>query len=320
MSRRAFITGASGFIGRALEARLREEGWAVGGVDVAGDASRSVVAGDISEPGDWQRRAAGADLVIHTAAVVSNFVPAAVQWKVNVLGTRRVVEAARDAGRLVSFSSVRAFGDSGFPDGVDESWPVRPDGNAYVDTKIAGEQVVLQAHAAGEVAATIVRPGDVYGPASRPWVILPVEAIKQGAFALPAGGRGIFSPVYVDNLVDGVLLAGGRDEGAGQVFTLTDGIAITTREYFAHFTRLLGKGEPRTVPTAVGVALASVMLAAGRLRREPTEVTPSAMRYLSRTGTYSIEKARRVLGYEPRVGLEEGLERTEAWLRGEGYV
>lgn len=58
-------------------------------------------------------------------------------------------------------------------DGVDESWPVRPDGHRYVDTKIASEQVVLQAHAAGEIAATVVRPADVYGPGSIPWTIWP---------------------------------------------------------------------------------------------------------------------------------------------------
>ncbi len=80
---------------------------------------------------------------------------------------------------------------------------MRPDGHTYVDTKIASEQVVLQAHAAGEIECTVIRPGDVYGPGSRPWTVLPVDAIRQNRFFLPAMGRGIFSPVYVDNLLDG---------------------------------------------------------------------------------------------------------------------
>ena len=66
--------------------------------------------------------------------------------------------------RETTLLSVRAFSDVDFPDGVDESWPVRPDGHQYVDTKVAGEQVVLQAPAAGEVDATVVRPGTCTAP------------------------------------------------------------------------------------------------------------------------------------------------------------
>ena len=104
-----------------------------------------------------------------------------------MLGTQRVCAAARDAGvpRLVLLSSVRAFSDTGFPDGVTEEHPVRPDGNPYVDTKIASEHVVLSAHAAGEIESVIVRPGDVYGPGSVPWVLKPLDAIRSGQFLLP---------------------------------------------------------------------------------------------------------------------------------------
>jgi nucleoside-diphosphate-sugar epimerase len=254
--------------------------------------------------------------------VVSNAKGLADQWRVNVLGTRRVLDAARDGGarRFVQFSSVRAFSDLDFPDGVDESWPVRTDGAAYVDTKVASEQVVLQAHAAGEVEATVIRPGDVYGPRSRPWTILPVELIKARQFVLPAMGRGVFSPVYVDNLVDGVLLAAGADAAAGEVFTLSDGIGVPSKEFFGNYCRMLGRRGPPVVPTSVAMAL---MVAGGlpdRVRGRETELQPSSVRYLARRGTYSIEKARRVLGYAPTVELAEGMARTEEWLGAEGYL
>ncbi len=191
-----FITGAAGFIGAALAARFAARGADVRGVDVRASADGRIVAGDISSPGAWQEHARGCDLVIHTAAVVSNTAPADLFWRVNVLGTRRALDAAAAGGarRFVHFSSVRAYSDSEFPDRVDESWPVRPDGHAYVDTKVASEQVVLQAHAAGEIDVTVVRPGDVYGPGSRPWTVLPVEGIKTGKFLLPDRGRGISVP------------------------------------------------------------------------------------------------------------------------------
>src|SRR5205814_2467530 len=91
----------------------------------------------------------------------------------------------------------------------------------YTDTKIAGEQIVLQAHAAGELECTVVRPGDVYGPRSRPWVVLPLEAIRRRQLVLPARGRGLVSPVYVDDLVEGYVRAAREPAAAGQVITVT---------------------------------------------------------------------------------------------------
>ena len=105
------------------------------------------------------------------------------------------------ATRFVHTSSIVVFGDE-FTGEVDERTPVHGTGRPYTDTKIAGEQLVLQAHAAGELPCTVIRPGDVYGPASRPWVILPLEAIRRRQLVLPARGRGLISPVYVDDRVD----------------------------------------------------------------------------------------------------------------------
>lgn len=317
---RVFITGASGFLGRACADRLRARGDEVCGVDLRADPAADVVAGDIAEPGPWQRHAAGADLVVHTAAVVSNAVGRDAQWRTNVLGTRHVVDAAAGAARLVTLSSIRAFSDLGFPDGVTEEHPVRMDGNPYVDTKVAAEQVTLQAHAAGRVAVTVIRPGDVYGPGSRPWTLMPLELIRSGRFVLPAGGRGIFSPVYVDDLVDGLLLAADRPEGAGQVVTLTGGVGVTCAEFFGHYYRMLGKRGPVVLPTRLAVAATALVAAGAALTRRETEVNPTSMRYFTRTGTYSIEKARRLLDFDPQVDLAEGMRRTRSWLVAQGLV
>ncbi|MEU4689181.1 NAD(P)-dependent oxidoreductase [Actinoplanes sp. NPDC023714] len=321
---RVFLTGANGFIARALSARLRADGHTVSGVDLRADPGSGIVAGDVSTPGPWQDITA--DLVFHTAAVVSNGVGLAGQWRVNVGGTRNALDAAVRSGatRFVHFSSIRAFSDLGFPDGVTEDHPVRPDGNPYVDTKIASEQVALQAHAAGRIAVTIVRPGDVYGPGSRPWTLMPLELIRRNQFLLPAWGRGIFSPVYIDDLVDGVVRAALSPDAAGQIFTLTGGTGVTCRDFFAHYYRMLGKRGPVCVPTPAAVAVAvaagralSLVSAAGSSAAEFNAVS---MRYFARTGTYAIGKARRVLGYDPAVDLTEGMARTGRWLRAEGLI
>ncbi|MFN8114294.1 MAG: NAD-dependent epimerase/dehydratase family protein [Solirubrobacterales bacterium] len=316
------ITGAAGFIGRTLADRLRADGATVRGVDFGADPEREIVAGDIAARGAWQDAATGCDTVIHTAAIVSNAASIDDAWRANVLGTRNVLDAAVAAGarRFVHFSSVRAFGDTGFPDGVDERWPVRPDGHTYVDTKIASEQVVLQAHAAGEIECTVIRPGDVYGPGSRPWTILPVEAIAAGRFFLPAMGRGVHSPVYVDDLATGVLAAARSDAAAGQVLTISGGIGISCNEFFGHYARMLGKPPARRVPTKVAMLLAAIPETAAWLTGSTTELRRSSVLYMTRTGTYSIAKARRVLGWEPAVDVAEGMRRTEEWLRVSGHL
>jgi nucleoside-diphosphate-sugar epimerase len=321
MPSKVFISGALGLIGSVLADRYREQGAEVRGVDVRADPARGVIAGDIGEAGEWQEHARGCDLVVNTAAYVGFGGELDEVWRVNVLGTRRVIDAAARGGaeRFVQFSSVTTFGFE-YPDGVDETYPVRMTGNPYPDSKIASEQVTLQAHVAGDAQATIVRPGDVYGPRSRGWTVLPVEMIKSGQMILPAGGHGQIGPVYVDNLVDGVLLAAESPKAVGEIFTIADGTAVEIGDFFGHYARMLGKPRPRALPTPVARTIA---MAGGRIEKalgRDTEMSAASVDYVAKRGGYSIEKARRVLGYEPTVGLEEGMRRCEEWLRAEGLL
>jgi nucleoside-diphosphate-sugar epimerase len=321
MASKVFISGALGFIGSVLAERYRSQGAEVRGVDVRADSALGVVAGDVASEGDWQAQAEGCDLVIHTAAYVGFGGDLDPVWRTNVLGTRRVLDAASRGGaeRFVHFSSITTFGFD-HPDGVDERWPVRLTGNPYPDTKIASEQVVLQAHVAGEVVATIVRPGDVYGPRSRGWTVLPVEMIKSGQMVLPDGGHGQINIVYVDNLVDGVVLAAASDDARGEIFTISDGVAVEVGEFFGNYARMLGKQKPRTLPKPVAAGIAAAGGRAMKLLGRDTELSAGSVEYIAKRGTISIEKARRVLGYEPKVSLEEGMQRCEEWLRGQGML
>ncbi len=247
---RWMITGANGFIGRRLAEHLREQGDEVVGVDIAADPGAGVVAGDISAagpvaaPGRGLRRRRphrGDGRNAHRR------VPLLGRQRARHAGSRWRRRATPAADRFLHISSVVTFGLD-FPDGVDETRPVAPTGVAYVDTKIASEQVVLQAHAAGEQEVTIVRPGDVYGPASRPWTVMPVELMQAGKFALPANGKGIHSPIYVDDLVEGIAAAGRAPHASGRVITLSGGVGVPTREYFAPLAEAAGV-KLRCLPT-----------------------------------------------------------------------
>lgn len=321
--RRVFVTGANGFIGRALLARYKSLGSQVCGVDLSADADWNVVAGDVAENGAWQEHAAGADLVINTAAVVSNTAPAEAYWRISVNGVRRAIDAAVAAGasRFVQISSCAAFGKR-FPPGVDETYPVAAaTGRNYDDAKGGSEHPALAAHAAGEIECTVIRPGDVYGPGSRPWVLIPLEAALQGRLVLPAHGKGVMSPIYIDDLVDGVAAAAGSTAAAGHIFTLTGGHGVPCDEFFAYHWRWAGRsGKPRAYSTATVTRLARLAAFVQRMRGVPGEFGPQALALLTKPGTFSIEKAKRVLGYEPKIDLAEGMRRTEAWLRQTGRL
>ena len=315
---KVFITGASGFIGRALAARFRQAGATVAGVDLRADPAADVVAGDITQPGPWQDHAQGSDVVIHTAAIVSLRIdnPDAV-WRANVVGTRNALDAAVNAGatRFVHVSSVVVFGFD-FPDQVDESFPVKPTGVPYGDTKIAAEQHVLQAHAEGRIDVTVVRPGDVYGPGSGAWAVLPVKLLRSRRFTLPRGGRGIFSPVYVDDLVAGIHAAATHEAAAGQVFTISGGVGVPNREFFGRYADELGT-RLLTVPMPIARAGAAVLQ---HLPNAEPDLNPRAVRFMDRRGTYAIGKAERLLGWRPQIPVTDGLDRTVAWLRAEGLL
>lgn len=303
----AVVTGSAGFLGERFCAALTAAGYAVTGLDVRPSAATTLV-GDLTADGPWQDAVAAADLVVHTAAVVGE----KGSWDrfraVNVGGTARVLAAA--TGRVLHLSSIVVHGSS-FPDQVTEDAPVQPTGNPYTDTKIASEHLALQAAAAGR-AVTVVRPGDVYGPGSVPWTIRPVEMLKRHQLAAFSGG--VLSPVYVDDVVAGGLAAARSDAGLGQVFHLSGGVGVPPAEFFGHYARMLGRRLPVLPLPVVRAAAAPLSLLGDR-----APLSRRTLEYVTHPGTYSIAKARDLLGWEPEVDLEEGMRRTRSWLQENGY-
>ncbi len=312
------ITGIGGFIGLRMAERARERGWTVSGLDVAEAAAQraraagaTVIVGDINDADALARALDGADIVFHTAAVVEEDGPRALYERVNVEGTRSVCAAARAAGvrQLVHLSSVMVYGFD-YADGVAEDGPFRGNGNPYNDTKYRSEQVAMGFHTPGALEVIVIRPGDVYGPGSRPWVLRPVELLRQGLFMLPDGGRGVINHVHVDNLIDGIVLALERN-ASGEAFTITDGMATPCRSFFAWHARIAGK-PLRSAPSWLLMGLIGVLAAGARVLGRKPPASAAAIRFLMRRGRYSIDKAQRVLGYVPRIDLDSGLRALES--------
>jgi nucleoside-diphosphate-sugar epimerase len=321
------VTGAGGFIGVALCARLSAEGVDVTGIDLDPGAEprvRDAGAGfgvcDTADAEATLTALADSQLVVHAAARVSDWGPMRDFVRVNVGGTRNVLDAARTAGaeRVVHVSSVASWGYE-HPADLDEDAAPRPCGIPYIDTKGASDSLARSRAQRGEPIA-VVRPGDVYGPGSVPWAVRPLEGIKSRQFMLVGKGDGLMTPVYIDDLVESIVLALGVPAAGGQAFTVWDGHAVTCEEFFSHYARMLGReGLPHLPrPLAAGVGAAQELIA--RVTGKPPVFTRNAIEFVSRRAVYSNRRAREVLGWEPKVTLEEGMRRTEEWFREQGLL
>jgi len=320
MTEAVLITGANGFIGKALVRHFREQGVTVIGVDLQGDGEQ-VFAGDIADPESWGQLLDQAQVVVHTAALVTNAMPDEDMWRVNVLATRNLIAAAVRHGvrRFVHVSSIVAYGNAAVGE-VDEEYPVHAHGGSYVRTKLAAEHVVLAAHAQHGIDVVIVRPGDVYGPGSRPWVVVPLEMIKRRQFLLPANGAAYLRPVYIDDLARGIVLASRSEKASGQIFNLASEGHVTTKTFFGYHHRWLNRSGPICLPTGVAWAVAELTFRLQRWFGVRSEGSGASVLQLTSKAWFSIGKAAALLGWRPEVALDEGMRRAEAWAREQGLL
>jgi nucleoside-diphosphate-sugar epimerase len=333
------VTGASGWLGRALVRAFADatnplhRGTALR-VLLAGEQERpaldealagtgatvEVVLGDVTDPATVERLldgAAGASL-IHTAAVIHPPTVADFE-RVNVGGTRAVVAGARAAGvrRLVHVSSNSPFGANPAPDDrfrADE--PYQPY-LGYGRSKMAAEQLVLDAGRAGDLDVAVVRPPWFYGPWQPARQTSFFRIVRRGIFPLMGSGRNRRSMVYVDNLVDGVDAADRVDAASGRAFWVADARPYEMNEVIAAVRAALTVcGVPPTraqlrVPTLVG---GLARFGDGLLQGRGRYVAPlHVLGEMDMTIACDIGTTREVLGYEPAVALTEGMVRSVRW-------
>ena len=316
------VTGAGGFIGGAVCRRLAAEGAAVTAVDLREEAGPALeaagcrfVTGDIRSTATLAEAFAGCSAVVNTAALVGDWGPMEEFIEANVRGTLSVLDAAGEAGagRVVHLASVAGWGYE-FDQDIASDAPLRACGGPYADTKAASDYLARRR------GAVVIRPGDVYGPGSVPWTVRPVEAIRSGAFALPGKGDGVMTLVYVDDLVEAIVASTSAPGIEGTAIAVWDGRPVTAREFFGHYAAMLGRPGVRTAPPALVEAVAAGAEALARATGRPPTISREAIRYVTRRATYPNDLARELLGWEPQVDLDEGMSRSEAWLREQGML
>ncbi len=326
--KRILITGANGFIGGRLTERLtREQDARVHAlVRAATDAGphlreAQIVAGDVTD-GDVVRRAmAGCDIVVHCAAMQGGCGGLADFTRVNVGGTLNLLEAAVEAGavRFVHISTINVHGMPP-PAGVCADSPLSFSGDHYSVSKALGEQAARQFVETHDLPLVIVRPGCTYGPRSNAWTLQPLARVRHGGRVLIGRGDGICNAIYIDNLVDLILLAMDKEAAIGQAFIGAEGRGVTWREFYGAYARMLGNNRLGSIPRPAAFAAAGCFEMLGKLRGRPPRVALSSVRFYSHKVVFDISKSSQLLGYAPRVSFEEGMRQTREWLAASGKL
>ena len=323
---RVLLTGATGFLGRAIARRLGEAGYEVAALvrahDAALDADRvEQRVGDVVAIDSVIAAAAGCDAVVHAAARADAFARLDDYYDVNVRGTGNVLAACEHAGvrRLVFTSCAGVVVDGSDLNGVNETQglPARA-ASPYLATKVLAERHVLAANGAG-LATVALRPHLLWGPDEPRLLPRLVALARAGRLRLFGEGTRKIDCCYVDNAADAHLAALERlapgSAIAGKAFFITQGEPASVEGFFNGLLRAAGYPvETRRLSAPLARLLAST----APLRRAVTGTEPlltrDALALFARNTWFNIAAARRDLGYLPRVGTAEGLARLSAHL------
>ncbi len=327
--KRALVTGATGFIGGQVAERLiTQEGVRVRALARTPEKGRwladlgaEILTGDIRNPVSLSEAVADCQLVFHAAAWVSETGPRSEVWAVNVEGTHHVVEAAldRQAERFVHLSSCAVYGS--LPQfNISETTPTRMSGRAYADSKVAAETILFRAYRERGLPVVVARASQVYGPRSPQFTIRPVEVIKAGKMVLVDEGRYMCKPAYIDNLVDGLILCAKIDAAVGHAINLTDGVAVPWRDFLGAYAAMLGVASLPSVPYGLAWFIGLTNEVKAAVSGKSASLNRRVVRALRSNNSFSNQKAKTMLGWEPEVDFVEGMQRTESWLRVEGYL
>lgn len=325
----ALVTGATGLVGSYVVERLLADGWSVRALvrdaaraSILADAGVALATGDVLEAVGFRRAAAGCDVVFHTAAAVTPSGGWEAFQRPNVEGTQHAIAAVASAGaRLVHVSSVAVYGGtSRYRDGEQTSEDAElaplPESAFYARSKRESEALVLEAHRAGRIWATAVRPDVIYGRRDRQFVPRVAHMLRWGFAPIVGGGESTLAIVHAANVADGMVRAAVTDVAGGRAYNLANDFDVTVAEFF----RLAGLGLERRlrmlrIPRSAGKGVEAIIRAAGAVLPGSRfkAVSFSAVDFLSRDNPFTSARARRELGWSPTMRPDVGVPDAFRW-------
>lgn len=326
------VTGASGFLGGHLVEELVRRGYEVRAlVRPTSDTSLlrqlgvELAVGDVTKPETLGPAVRGVDAVVHLAAYYTFFGKKELYELVNVKGTEWLARAALDAGvkRFVYCSSTEAIGPVDNPPG-DENSPLSPQFE-YGRSKARAEEVVRRLAGEG-LEYTIIRPTGIYGPRNVDdvayWFLTSYASGGLASTVAVGSGETLIQFAHVKDVVQGFVLALEREAAVNQTFIVSEDKWYTYNQVYGILRDLTGKGPPKLrLPPLLAKLLLLPLELYDRLTGEGNLMHRTALvDSVTRHRAYSVEKAKRELGYTPSYDLRRGLRETLEWYREHGYL
>lgn len=326
--KRAFVTGATGFTGSYLCRALLAKGYTVKALARKSSNKDSEflkgldiewIDGDLANLDDIDGLTAqlkDIDIVFHIAALYrQEGVSREMFTKVNVDATRILLDQSIAAGvkRFVHCSTVGVQGEIENPP-ADEDAPYNP-GDHYQDSKLEGEKLALYYFKEGKIDGAVVRPVGIYGPGDTRFLKL-FRHIYKGNFKMIGSGKVLYHLTFVEDLVEGIILAGEVAASSGKIYTIGGNEYLPLDELVKLLSRVLDKKVSTLRIPLWPVYIAAVMC---ELICKPFGIEPPLYRrrldFFTKDRAFDISRARKDLGYEPKVPLKEGLTRTAEWYK-----
>lgn len=319
------VTGGSGFTGGALVERLLAEGYPVRAlyrdtakVDPA--EGLTIIKGELNDDDALAALVQGADTVFHIAAMYRSDGLPSEYMRINHQATLQLLAAAKRAKvrRFIYTSTIGVHG-SVKQTPSDENAAFMPM-DVYQESKLKAELAVREEGEKGEIEIVVIRPCGIYGPGDmRMFKIF--SMLQKNIFMFVGNGRPNFHPVYIDNLVQGLMLGMTVPEAKGEVFIIGDANYIALRDYVATAARTIGAQPPwLKLPYGFMKFVALMFEITFRPFGLPPPLYRRRLGFYSSNRAFSIEKARKMLGYQPTVALEEGFRRTVDWYYDQGLL
>ncbi len=322
---KALVTGANGFIGSNVVKRLLDEGTEVNvlvrktsDLRFLKELNANLFYGDITDYPSLEPAIKGVDKVFHVAGLAADWGPYEKFEKINYKGTINVAKAAVAAGvkRFIYISTVafHGFGKTN----VTEEDPPAEKLIPYAETKLLAEQWLWEYAKVVNMEITAVRPGNVFGINDRTFISKYIDAMLAGKFAEVNHGRSKTCPVYIENLVDIIMLVSNESKAAGNAYLATDGLDITWHQFNTKLAEKLGVSTKfSSIP--YGIAMTAARIYYGfhtlfNIKSEPF-LTPYRINNGGLDYHFSIQKLKDHFGYIPKVGLDEALNRTVKWYQ-----
>lgn len=326
---RYLITGATGFVGSHIAEACVQRGQAVVAV-VRPSSDTSLLdkwgvvslRGQLTDAGLIRRAMEDVDVVVHCAAKVGNWGPLEDYLRANVEPLRTMLETCKGhaLSRFVHMSSLGVY-PARHHYGTDETAPLPANhSDGYSQSKVEAEKVALQYYRDYGVPVVILRPGFVYGPRDRAVMPRIIEGLRKKQVRYPGGGRAALNTIFIRNLVDAVFLAVDQTQAVGQVYNLTDGEFVSKRRFIEAVADAFELPHPTlTPPLWIAKAIARTCESYARMRgaAEAPRFNLTTLKFLGLNLDFSIDKARRDLGYRPRHTFDDAISETMAWYKQE---